>query len=731
MVVESEYLRASYTSNETVRRIVKSIPGYDANGLGLRLTQKLAPDSATEAKTFYMFSDNCSEKEDFFHAMLQAQEHHQDQAARNPPPVPLKFETPDLVKLVQQLHASEENLHTRWINALIGRVFLALYKTPEIKNFIATKITKKIARVPKPALISSVQLRKIDMGTLPPFITNPKLKELTVDGDLIVEADVSYKGNFKLEIEAIARIDLGQRFKVREVTLVLASILKRLDGHILLRIKPPPSNRLWMTFETPPRIELSVEPIVSSRQITYGVVLRAIESRIREVVNETLVLPNWDDMPFTDTIAQVIRGGIWEGESKGKEELDVKVEDTSGLDSATVELDKLDDKADSIHSHLSVPSSFESTDEVGLGVTSSTDWKSTPMKYRSLRSSPSIREGANTSTETLEPSSRSPLPPTTPLGSPMRSNTVDLGTMSPDPSAEDFSVPTLWAESSHSAPNLETGSSHARSKSKEDLTPQQIATAAAAAANAHTTKKQTLNQSLNSATNAARNWLAAKQNQGPASNAARRKNSTADQTIHATGVQAKDGDTTAEANNQPPAMSRSHTGPIGRGQPLPPPGTPLPPPPRPDKRPTWGVPIPSASTFANLTKRKAVPVTPTAPEHSATAQRPGSSTSSSNTSIPQAQTTGSVDEPGASLPRRKSSAASAKDQPPALPKRRQRQASVHMQGRREGEGEGDVGEAEVFVIKAPVAEESAPSSPSVESAREVEGGKAGAVGLEG
>ena len=72
-------------------------------------------------------------------------------------------------------------------------MFLALYKTSQVKDFIASKINKKIARVPKPAIISSVQLRKVDMGTLPPFITNPKLKELTVDGDLVVEADVKFQ----------------------------------------------------------------------------------------------------------------------------------------------------------------------------------------------------------------------------------------------------------------------------------------------------------------------------------------------------------------------------------------------------------------------------------------------------------------------------------------------------------------------------------------------------------
>ncbi|EKG11563.1 hypothetical protein MPH_11056 [Macrophomina phaseolina MS6] len=98
--------------------------------------------------------------------------------------------------------------------------------------------------------------------------------------------------------------------------MVLAGILKKLEGHVLIRVKPPPSNRLWVTFEFPPKMEMTIEPIVSSRQITYGMILRTIENRIREVVAETLVLPNWDDMPFFDTIAQPLRGGIWEDASK-------------------------------------------------------------------------------------------------------------------------------------------------------------------------------------------------------------------------------------------------------------------------------------------------------------------------------------------------------------------------------------------------------------------------------
>lgn len=690
--------------------------------LGIRLNQKLESDPDAEAKSFYLFSDNCSEKEDFYHAMLQAQDHHQDQANRQPP-VPLKFDTPDLVKLVQQLHANEENLHTRWINALIGRVFLALYKTPEIKNFIATKITKKIARVPKPALISSVQLRKIDMGTLPPFVTNPKLKELTVDGDLVVEADVSYKGNFRIEIEATARIDLGQRFKAREVTLVLGCYLKRLDGHLLLRIKPPPSNRLWMTFETPPRMELSVEPIVSTRQITYGPILRAIESRIKEVLNETLVLPNWDDMPFMDSIAQTIRGGIWESAAKGRDELEVKTDDISRLDTASVEVEKLD--TESIHSHLSVPSSMES-EEVGLGVTSATDWRSLPMKARSLRSAPSIKVGSkNASTETLEPGSKS-TPQITPLASPLRSNTSEFASISPDKSAEDVSVPTLWSESSHSAPNL-SEIHHSRSKSKEDLTPEQIAAATAAAHSAQTsaTKKQTINQSFNAAAGVARNWLAAKQNQGQA----HRKKSSVDATnlpmgVHIRNGQFYDGEAPADAPSSPQPLNKSHTEPMGRGQPLPPPGTPLPPPP--GKQKTWGVPIQAASALANLAKRKPVsggPATSTSAPDKKDPERPGTSQSSSNSSLHQLQQhedheshTATANTQDRNMPRRKSSSASTASQhPPPLPKRRQRQssASQHSNSSIRHSAYHDGAGEEVFVVEAPLAEVSAPSSPAV------------------
>lgn len=265
------------------------------------------------SKPFYLFTENCSAKEDFYFALLKNKE-QTFTAKQDTAPAPKSFDVRHMISLVERLHASEDNVHSRWLNALIGRMFLGVHRTADIENYIRDKITKKIARVKRPSFLTNITIRKIDTGEAAPFFTNLKLRELTVDGDCVVEADVKYNGNFRLEVAATVKIDLGPRFKAREVNIVLAVVAKRIEGHGLLKIKPPPSNRAWIAFQTRPKMELTIEPIVSARQITYTVILRQIENRIKEVVAETLVLPFWDDIPFFKTEHKEWRGGIFEGD---------------------------------------------------------------------------------------------------------------------------------------------------------------------------------------------------------------------------------------------------------------------------------------------------------------------------------------------------------------------------------------------------------------------------------
>ncbi|KAI1322624.1 hypothetical protein F5Y16DRAFT_385953 [Xylariaceae sp. FL0255] len=274
--------------------------------------KEMTPDTQI-SKPFYLFSENCSAKEDFYHALLRNQE--QTFAAQTNVPKPRRFEVKHIISLVQKLHSSDDQLQTRWFNAFLGRIFLAIYKTEDIENLIKEKITKKISRVKRPAFLTRIAIQGLSTGESAPYFSNPRLKDLNVEGECVMEADIKYTGKFRLEVAATARIDLGTRFKAREVNLVLAVVLKKLEGHMLFKIKPPPSNRIWFSFQSMPKIEMTIEPIVSSRQITYTVILRQIENRIKEVIAETLVLPFWDDVPFFNTEHKHWRGGIFEGDN--------------------------------------------------------------------------------------------------------------------------------------------------------------------------------------------------------------------------------------------------------------------------------------------------------------------------------------------------------------------------------------------------------------------------------
>lgn len=664
----------------------------------IRLTRKKtrAGDKA-RSLPFFLFGENLSEKEDFYFALLKNLEKSNPEDA----PIPQDFDVKHIVSLVQKLHSSEEHLQTRWLNAFIGRMFLAMYRTPELERFIRNKLTKKIARVKKPNFITKLALRKIDLGNSAPFITNPRLKDLTVNGDCTAEADLNYTGNFRIEIAATARIELGSRFKPREVDMVLAVTCKKLEGHGLLRFKPAPSNRLWFSFEKMPQVDLVLEPIVSTRQITYTVILRAIESRIREVIAETIVLPFWDDMPFHDTSHERYRGGIWKKEPLSATSTDIPNEEPedaaeAGISGTTTPVDMSKDErmmsmpvlADSkgLAKSNSGKKSISSFNEF-LGMKSAEAADKSDLPTPRLMRSPSFASAAtptitsnhadvNATIRGSEATTRSESvasflkgistksgsasaspsgsqtgsPPTeSSMASAMKERAASVGSKGSNDSGGQHSegqtivdspvarTPTTMSTASFNSINPNDLKREGSRSSQESNKPKTLAQAARSLTS--TDRKQAL-ASINAATAAAQRWswgVLARNKQRESQGPAER--------------------VAPEAGSENPiSITRE---PMGRGRPLPPPGIPLPPPEKPIRSNTFSMP-----------KRKAVPPP----------------------LLPQRPDTNGQAEP---------SPARSSPKPPPLPDRRRRQSSM-MQD--------DEVENEVLVVEAPT--ESAPTSPA-------------------
>ncbi|CUS22015.1 LAQU0S04e06216g1_1 [Lachancea quebecensis] len=308
---------------------------------------------------FFVYVTNNTEKEDWYFALINASKvslpkpGESLQNGKLNPNVSAKtahFRTRDMLYLIQTLNSNEGQLSTKWLNALLGRLFLGLQQTETLSLFLRERLYKKLTKINKPGFLDDFVIERVDVGNAAPVITHPELRELTPTGLMKIAFQFFYKGGMSLIISTKANINLGSRFKTREVALELAVTVKEIVGPMVVMVKPPPSNRIWYSFETEPLIDLDVEPVVSTKQLSYNMVTNAIKSKFREAIKESLVMPFMDDMTFYNTRDDLFRGGIWEQEQKAAED-SVSVEGDSEL--FDQDKDGLDTKTEASESHKS------------------------------------------------------------------------------------------------------------------------------------------------------------------------------------------------------------------------------------------------------------------------------------------------------------------------------------------------------------------------------------------
>ncbi|CAG8531280.1 4195_t:CDS:2 [Cetraspora pellucida] len=263
---------------------------------------------------YYLYCNIGVDKEDWYFALRRSSKLESNLPGPQPQVVRDKtqFDHIALNNLSKMLYSNDDNINTQWLNVILGRIFLSVYKTQVVKEYFIKKLVKKVKKVKKPNFLSDIHIKSVDIGNGIPYVTNPKLVELAQNGEVKIEANIDYNGGFRAEIETEAIITVT-RLKTIKVPLVLAVVLRGLIGKMLLRIKAPPTNRIWIGFYEMPKLDLLIEPIVSETQLKFSPIINAIESKIHEMIMDSVVLPNMDDIPFFVSHG---RGGIYEGDIK-------------------------------------------------------------------------------------------------------------------------------------------------------------------------------------------------------------------------------------------------------------------------------------------------------------------------------------------------------------------------------------------------------------------------------
>ena len=290
-----------FAKRNAIRLRAKSLPSTPTGIPFLSKDTASTASSSTSGGTpplvdeqHYLFIKSIVQMEDWYLALL---------SASLPPSslsTPKPYEEDDMARLVSSLDSQPDPIPMRWLNALIGRLFFAVYKTSALEASLVARLHKKLAKVARPAFLTELVVREVSVGESAPLLSKPMLKELTKEGDASVEVHLTYASaeGVRLIVEATVTIDvrdslplnLGTRFDVkpRIVKLVLAVVLRSIEGNLLIRVKKPPSNRVWYGFTHMPKMEIQLLPIVSDRKIKWGLVLKPIENLLREVVRHQI-----------------------------------------------------------------------------------------------------------------------------------------------------------------------------------------------------------------------------------------------------------------------------------------------------------------------------------------------------------------------------------------------------------------------------------------------------------
>lgn len=113
--------------------------------------------------------------------------------------------------------------------------------------------------------------------------------------------DLLYSGSFSLSVSSTARFDIPKTNKSVTWPLKVSIVLKSLSGKLLIKLKAPPSDRLWFGFYQPPTLDLQIIHQESSKAFGWSVVNSLLRKKLTDSINEIFVLPSMDEVVFNST----------------------------------------------------------------------------------------------------------------------------------------------------------------------------------------------------------------------------------------------------------------------------------------------------------------------------------------------------------------------------------------------------------------------------------------------
>ncbi|CAK9267768.1 unnamed protein product [Sphagnum jensenii] len=241
------------------------------------------------------------------------------------------------------------------LNMIIGRIYFDFYHSPSRVASIQRLIQKQLSKMKTPSYIKSITIAELDLGKSPPYATALRMLPADAAGALALEFDLQWQGvgsiacETRLEVrdasaqekvasqvgepglagDAAAALLTGigndlnisgttrvledgnkkgglmQSVKsmisrvaeqVSQVPLILKIRCESIKGTGLLRMRAPPTDRMWFSFKEMPELDLVPEPCIGERRFNSGPLGTFIVQHLKVQLREILVMPNCEDL---------------------------------------------------------------------------------------------------------------------------------------------------------------------------------------------------------------------------------------------------------------------------------------------------------------------------------------------------------------------------------------------------------------------------------------------------
>eukprot|EP01105_Mastigella_eilhardi_P022443 TRINITY_DN551_c0_g1_i3.p1 TRINITY_DN551_c0_g1~~TRINITY_DN551_c0_g1_i3.p1 ORF type:complete len:686 (+),score=208.89 TRINITY_DN551_c0_g1_i3:721-2778(+) len=183
-------------------------------------------------------------------------------------------------------------------NALVQRLFWGLHNNERLVAMLKAKLTKQITHIRLPKLVEILTVRDLTIGPDLPVVTAGNVVSMSPSGELVLDCDFVYAGNFTVTFFAQTGVAIPLSKKRIKLQFLITVTVHSSSGKARVHFPSPYCKRAWLGFHTEPAVQSTIETQMIRGPFDVLSLPDSLMTQLRSLFLDQTVLPNMEDWPI-------------------------------------------------------------------------------------------------------------------------------------------------------------------------------------------------------------------------------------------------------------------------------------------------------------------------------------------------------------------------------------------------------------------------------------------------